>query len=182
MTIPEMNVKLDENYEKVNGEPRFRIVWSTGIVEKRYGEFEIISDAGIYLRSEKGVEEVPKYVGEYLDKWILEEYLSTEGNPYLNKVTNYSYEPIWTFGAARSHPEPVWWAVVMLIQSRLDGRSRPVMREKDYKDLEDESRRKEVERNKTILRNETPDIPFALKHGMGIVVPENYKHEENKNG
>lgn len=175
--IYDINKKLIEKYgrDQVQNLPKFRVVWSSSQYEKRYGEYEIFSDAGIYLRTDKGVEEVPKYLPEYPDMWVLEELRPTAGNPYLEMVVKFSYEPIWIFGAANSDRQPIWRAVDLLVRNRLHGdpnneRLSPAALAK----LEEEKLEKEKQNVRDMLRDQTPHLAFGLKHGNAVVVPENY--------
>jgi hypothetical protein len=155
------------------GKPNFRLAWSTSQLEKRYGEFEVFSEAGIYLRTEKCVSEVPKYP-EWPDKWVLERLLSTAGNPYLEMVTKFSYEPVWIFGAANSESQPIWRAVDLLIKELLY-KKRKYLTRADYEEAEAKRMALEKERCKEIIQDESPWLPGLLKSGSAIVVPANYK-------
>ena len=68
-SIYDINHRLIEKYGRdiATNEPRFRVVWTSTQLEKRYGEFEVFSEGGIFLREEKGVREEPKYLPEYPD-------------------------------------------------------------------------------------------------------------------
>lgn len=156
--------------------PTLRVVWSTDQREKRYGEYRVFSESGsIFLRDEQTVEEVRKY--DWLDKWVLECLLPTDGNPYLEKAgVKYSYEPLWVFGNANSNPQPIWKYIKVFVDEYMSsGRVKKTM-----KQLEDEEREK-LEAAKAhdleIIRNDSPDIPFQLKHGLAVVVPSNYTKE-----
>ena len=172
--IFDINRKLLEKYgrDTVLNQPRFRVVWSTTQIEKRYGEFEIFSESGdIFLRTEKGVSEVRKYE-EYPDMWVLEQLQDTAGNPYLEHIVKFSYEPLWVFGAANSNRDPIWKAVDLLVRNRLHGDPNKVnMSPADLERQEEDNLRKEKERIKFILQDDVPDLAFALKHGLAVTVP-----------
>jgi len=175
--IEDINEKLIEKYGKnIDSDlPRFRVVWSTDQIEKRYGEFEVFSEAGIFLRSEKGIEEVKKYGELCHDKWVLEQLFPTVGNPYLEKVTKYSYEPVWVFGAANSNPTPIWRAVDYLVRIVLHGDPNAVVKSPaDLAREEAEAIEREKIRALDILNNDVPDLAFSLKHGTAVTVPTSY--------
>jgi hypothetical protein len=156
-----INERLEDIYGK-NVElnlPKFRIVWSE-YTEKRFGQFVRFSEEGIFLHTEEGVFEEPKYVGFCSEKWVLEELKDTIGNPYLQDIVKYSYEPVWVFGSANSNPNPIWRAVNLLVQIRLKGDpNKPIIRNKDDVDkLEAKQYAAEKARAKDILKNERPNF------------------------
>lgn len=172
-SIYDINRRLIDKYGRdvVTNEPKFRVVWSTTQLEKRYGEFEIFTEGGIYLRTEKGVSEEPKYLPEFPDMWVLEQIMDTAGNPYLEMVVKFSYEPLWIFGAANSDKTPIWRAVDLLVRNRLHGDPNLVhLSPADLLRIEELKLQKEKEKIKDFLNDETTDISFALKHGTAVTV------------
>ena len=92
-SIYEINKNLIDQFGRdlSSGLPNFRLVKTTGQTEKRYLEHNVFSsDGNIYLRTDKGVEEVPKYEAIFDDMWVLEHIEPTIGNPYLECVTKLS--------------------------------------------------------------------------------------------
>ena len=169
----DINRKLLDKYgrDTVLNQPRFRVVWSTSQIEKRYGEFEIFSEGGIFLRTERGVSEVRKYE-EYPDMWVLEQLQPTAGNPYLEHIVKFSYEPLWVFGAANSNRDPIWKAVDLLVRNRLHGDPNKInMSPADLERQEEEKLRKEKEHIKEVLQDDVTDLAFSLKHGLAVTVP-----------
>lgn len=179
-TVEEINNRLVDVYGRDinNGLPKFRIVWSTDQREKRYGEFEVW-DGDRYLRTEKGVSEVQKY-GEFPNMWVLERLEPTVGNPYVEMVTNYSYEPKWIFGATHSDHKPIWKAVDLLVKGIIYGDpNRVVMTPGDIIRAEAKQKADEKEKCLTIIKNESPYLPGALHAGSAVTVPSNYKRAED---
>jgi hypothetical protein len=75
------------------GVPNFRIAWSTGLTEKRFGTFSDFYGK-IFLRQVTEVRDVLKYPFDQ-DRWILERAQSAAGNREL--MGDYSYEPLYVF-------------------------------------------------------------------------------------
>lgn len=182
-TVQEINKLLLDNYgydmQAGIDVPKYRVVWTTDQIEKRYGEYLRFDDNGIFIRKEVGVSEEPKYGDEYKDMWVLEGTKPTAGNPYLERVVKWSYEPIWIFGAARSDRTPIWRAVRLLVENSIHGD--PNARTKSPADLqreEDEKIAKERAMIKDYLKNESPAIPNFVRAGSGIFVPSTYEKEK----
>ncbi len=167
--VQEINKLLIDNYgmDVCLGLPKFRIVWTSSQFEKRYEKYSIYSEGGIFLREEEGVFEVPKYSGNFKDMWVLERLMSTEGNPYLEMVAKYSFEPVWIFGSARSSRQPVWRAVQLLVRNVLLGSGL----KKSPKDLENEEEARwnaEKVRMKEMLSEDTSGLAVPLKVGSAV--------------
>lgn len=179
--IKQINRKLTEEYGKdiALNLPKFRIAWSE-YTEKRYGKFARFTEEGIFLREEEGVYEEPKYLGYCENKWILEELKSTKGNPYLELVVPYSYEPIWTFGAANSNPYPVWRAVQLLLLARLHrDPNKQVKTPSDVIAAEAQRMAREKAVCKDIIKNESPYLAGQLIDGEAVTVPHNYEKRQD---
>lgn len=167
--------------------PTYRVVWSTDLEETRYGEFHTFSESGaIFLKEEHCVERVKKYDEPvYRDKYILECLLPVDNsNPYLAKAgVKYSYEPIWVFGNAGSHPQPRWDKIPTIVESHLlGGKPQTIVTPQEIIDREERKMAKQKELDREFLRNEEPDIPFQLKHGLAVVVPDKDKFKGESNG
>lgn len=104
MSIPKdikrINEWLDQEYgHDLLGRPAYRIIWSTGEMEKRKGIFRDFYGP-IFLREYFGVKELPKYQfhPQWKDRWVLEKMDYTR-NPELvlaNDVAGH-YEPLYVF-------------------------------------------------------------------------------------
>lgn len=70
--VKTINKYLVDHYGvTLDGRPRFRVVWSDTLFEKRKGKFERRTEGGLYLGTFEGIMEVPKY--NYIrERWILE--------------------------------------------------------------------------------------------------------------
>lgn len=179
-----INKKLIEDYGKdiELNIPKYRIVWTTSQKEKRWEIYRVFTESGIYLREERGVFEVEKYGEGFKDMWVLEDIRSTIGNPYLEAVTKWSYEPIWIFGAANSDRQPLWRAVVLLIRNKLHGDPNRVNKSpQTLIDEEVERMAKEKALCKTILQNDSPITATMVHNGAGIFVPSVYVKQEDSN-
>jgi len=152
-------------------QPRFRVVWTTDQLEKRYDEFnEFSEDGNIFLRTVKGVHLTPKYYNWQHDMWVMEELRPTIGNPHLERVVKFSYEPVWIFGLAKSERVPIWRACRLLAENKINCKD-PNAKIKSPQDLIDEEEAKiakEKELYKTMLKNESSDIQFALASGAAV--------------
>jgi len=168
-----INPRLKDHYgiHTETNQPNFRVVWSSDQFEKRRGKFAVFDDTGVYfLREIEEVTEVPKYDPHNQDMWILERLLPTVGNPYLEGIVNFSYEPIWAFGAGNSDRTPIWKAVKLLVDNCLRGHD-PNAPPKSPKDLEREEEQrmlKEKELFRTMLRDESPVVPSLVNAGSGV--------------
>ncbi len=93
-----LNKWLVDHYGKtIDGLPLFKVTWSTGITEKRYGEFhDYMGD--IFIRCVREVREVLKYPYAQ-NRWILEKIrlVSNEVQREYGIETKFTYEPIYTF-------------------------------------------------------------------------------------
>lgn len=147
--------------------PHFRIVWSTDQLEKCYRENAVFTESGIFLRNEKGVSEGPKYP-MFENKWVLERLYQTAGNPYLEEVVPYSYEPVWVFGSANSNPDPNWKAVLFMLNGMLFSKKK-FLTAADVKLLEIEQIAQEKAKFKEMLKDDSPYIAGMLKSGSAVL-------------
>jgi|SRR6186713_267284 len=94
-----INRWLKEHFgTSLDNRANFRIAWTTGLTEKRFGEYnDFLNGTDILLRRYKGVREVPKYPF-YKDRWVLEKLQYIGDNKELMEKTG--YEPIWIFQTA----------------------------------------------------------------------------------
>src|SRR6185295_2308492 len=95
---------------------KYRVVWSTGLTEKRTGVFNDFYGS-IFIRSVKATREVPKYPYDK-DRWILERYIRTGNNPELEGTDH--YEPLWTFKSADGGFLPLNWKAIEIIVNSLE--------------------------------------------------------------
>jgi hypothetical protein len=120
-----INKELVHKYGRtLSGDPIYRLVQNhRSLTEKRKGQFDIYAGE-IFIRTEYGVHEVPKYNYVEEGRWILEKFFNTT-NPEL--CSNKTYEPLWVFqGPAGEYQRPNLKAVILIIESALRGPSEAV--------------------------------------------------------
>lgn len=181
-SVEQINVLLVENYGKdvTTSLPRLRVVWTSSQYEIRDNPdgFDIYSDGGIFLRTEFGPHEVEKYP-LYQDHWVLEVLVPSEENIDGKK---YSYEPFWIFGAANSSPQPLWRAIKLLVDAKLETHrefERKKITEQDLRDEDNKKKLKEKETMKMMLQDESPELATALHYGQAVTVPGKATGEDN---
>lgn len=156
----EFNRKLSDTFGlALDGEPRFRVVFSDDEVETRIGKFdEYYGD--ILVRSFTGARECKKY--SYLDgMFVLEERLPTFNPELIDKVT---YEPIYIFRGENEEPLPLNWDVAMIIiNKRLNPVHKPFMTEKMHNAEEERQKQEEIKKNLEYLN---VAIPSYERTGM----------------
>jgi hypothetical protein len=115
-----INRRLKDNYGMSAlhpDKPKYRVVWSTGLTEKRFGEFnDFYGD--IFVRSVKAIREVPKYPFDR-DRWILERYVRAP-NPELDHDGTDRYEAIWTFKGPDGEFLPLNYKAIEIIINILE--------------------------------------------------------------
>jgi len=162
------NRRLKDNYGIwENGLPNYRLVWSEDQYEKRIGEFDIVTESGIFLRKEVGVKEVPKY-RYFREKWVLEKIFPINGPGLTEK---WSYEPVYAFVQF-----PSWKAIQFLIHTIIANMSGnpnyPKYHEPNLSPEEERYRIEEIA--KELFSNET-STGDALAHKQAIIVPRSYQ-------
>lgn len=120
-----------------DGRAMFRIVWADEQLEKRHGRFDIFSGP-IYLRTEVGVKEVPKYP-YYKGCWVLEK-LDPYRHPDIVYERSKGYEPFFVFKDGNGNPLPVNRRVVEFIcRAIIEGPEKVDLDAAEAKELLDES-------------------------------------------
>lgn len=156
------------------GLPAYRIAFSTGLVEKRYGKFATYYGS-IFIREEMGVTEVLKYpYKEDKDKWILERLIPTIGNDELNRISKYSYEPLWIFRTTYGeYQKPIWKAVEFLIRMLTS----PKLKEspQSLEDRDEREFQEEIARNVEMM--DSSYIASMLGNREAVTVPSSYSKE-----
>jgi hypothetical protein len=170
-SIETINSRLKENYgSDLQGNAFYRLVWSTGEVEKRLGTFQDYYGQ-IYLRTVTEVRQVPKYPNN-LNRFVLEILLKGAG-PEEVKDYNY-YEPLYVFERDDGTPlEPIWRAIEFLVQMHRF----PVKRTPGDADREHEATMaKEREFYLDYLKR-----PFdgALSFGEAVTVPNSFESSKD---
>lgn len=173
--IDTINKRLRDFYgvQIDNNNAKFRIVWSDEQFETRFGIFDNVSKAGIFLGTYEGYKFVRKY--PYLpEQWVLERLVNVP--PGTDLIVKQSYEPIWGFG--KNDPRECWDAVKILIDTVLEN----VFRGKEsklpkYKESPDTWNTKEATRErvaklrKVLFEEDNTPLADSLHFGEGIAVP-----------
>jgi hypothetical protein len=180
MNVEQINAKLLLYYGKnVNcDKPNYRVVWSTGLTERRRGEFIVHDAHGNRRGSEVGVREVLKYP-LYQDRWVFERLFP---NPNQDEVVgDYTYEPVWVFEDEQGNAQPLWVEAVMFVarQAAMPEIQRRTQAEVDR--IEAERMEKEQQNTKDFIDNEYPDTIDRIHDGEGVVISDT-KMWSDKNG
>lgn len=125
----------------LEGLQNYRIIWSTGVTEKRLGTFTDFYGK-IFVREVTEVREVLKYPYDQ-DRWILERVQAASMNPEL--VAHYSYEPIYVFKDKRGFYLPLNEKVVTIIADNIKHPQTPGEIRARYEKEIAEEERKEIE-------------------------------------
>jgi hypothetical protein len=168
-----INKRLLELYgTALDGSPRFRLVWSDSLTEKRFGTFEKFTEGGIFLgREENVVKECKKY--EYIkERWILEAYMPEQRtNPEIRAGD--SYEPLFVFWKKdRSYLKPAWFAIEYIIQRYLWAMSGEVPRRNEAMDRkeDEEALEKETQDFVDYLESESSNMMNQFRHGEAVLI------------
>jgi len=185
-----LNKRLVDTYGKdvAVDLPKYKIVWSSDQYEWRNNDpdgFDIYDESGtIFLRTEYGPHEVPKYpLNE--NQWVLEAIRAKTALDVAQLVEGkeYSYEPLWHFGAGNSNPQPIWKAVNFLVHAHIFKQN---VIKKTNKDLLAEDLvkiAKEKEDCLMYLRSENPFIHAQLRAGEAEIISNtDYLIKENPDG
>lgn len=173
-----INKNLTKHYGKSpEGLPCWRLAWTTNQSEKRFGNFKVFYGS-IFIREETGVQEVKKYpYKEDQDRWVLERLVPTVGNPELNKITKYSYEPLYIFSDPRTgeYQKPVWKAVNLLVRKALGIIPRNIESPSDLDARDEREFQEEIKRNEEMM--DASYIASMIGNKEAIVVPSTFTKE-----
>jgi hypothetical protein len=170
-----LNKRLTDLYGKFEtGASNYRLAFSDQL-ELQVGRFNIFTENGIYLRTEQGVRDVPKYPFIKPPKWILERCVPVSTDEALKLTTKTSYEPLWVFGKYGDPNgeaiDPTWEAIEFILH--ISQGEKPII--KDTETAEDADKR--IAKLYEELFGECSDVADALFYQQGIVVPHNYNKE-----
>jgi hypothetical protein len=113
MELETINERLELYYgHEIDGRPRYRVVWSTGQLEKRAGTFNEFYGQ-IFLREFIGIKEVPKYPYDP-DRWIIEKLFYLPNTEIIAEKPG-SYEPIYVLKAGDGSYLPLNWKVIDMV-------------------------------------------------------------------
>lgn len=169
--VETINKQLTREYGVfTDGRPKFRVVWSEDQYEKKFcfhtkDGFELIQPVLL---------ELPKYKPQVSERFVLEQ-LSVVPESDKELTENLSYEPIWVFqDRHQSYLPPQYVAcklVVDQLYQNIDDGKKKIKKYTDPNELKTEVDRID-EMEKILFGEETP-VGDALRHGYGVVVPEN---------
>jgi hypothetical protein len=167
-SIESINTKLkDEFGTELNGDVKFRVVFSENQYEKRWTQF---TDEGFELLHPE-VRLMPKYKQYIHEKYVLERLVPVVGETDL--TTKVSYEPAWVFMDSQgNYLPPFYEACKLIIESMYEKMGRPgVFAKYRDKNVSKEERLAELMKvEEQLFGNESP-VTDALAYGSGIVVP-----------
>lgn len=168
-----INRKLIDAYGKDVGLslPNYRIVWSNSQLERRFGTFEDWM-GDIWLREVTETREVEKYP-LYPDMWILERLMGIDAVNTNIRGVNYSYEPLWVFGANNSERQPVWRFVELMVKANKYVEGRKLL-PSELQDIEDRRFQAEKVKFKTMIQDDSEWMVTALVAGEAVSVPHSY--------
>jgi|SRR5215831_21085962 len=184
--IEDINKQLSDLYGKdiFDSMPIWRVVWSDDQFEKRLGDFEDITPAGVYLRTVREVRLVPKYRQWIQHKYILERYiLVPEQNQEELAGLTKSYEVIWVFEDKAGNPLPPKLEACKFIVSNIYAvqYGHKMVRYVDPENSQEAQIQLKKERveeiQNALFGDELGQIGLDLLTGQAISVPSNYKKE-----
>jgi hypothetical protein len=158
--VETINERLKNKFGLVLDKPRYRLVWSTSQLEKRFGIFnDFYGD--ILVRSKAEVREVPKYPA-YPDRWVLEVVSPAIGTDVAN---HNGYEPLFVFDNDGKFLDPAWRAIEFIL-GRVNA---PIV--KSPSDIEDDEQKAVEAEEKYFYDYLTDQETIGIKEGYSIVVP-----------
>lgn len=151
------NIWLKDTYgSTLDGRPKFRVVWSTNLLEKRFGVFRDFY-GHILVREVKGVREVLKYPF-YQDRWVLEKLDYVGDNHEL--IEKSTYEPLFVFQTAEGAFLPLNQRAVNFFMHFYNQRGK-LLSPSDIEDEEMKKYEREVNYFKEYLDNESRSPYFG---------------------
>lgn len=167
-SIESINEKLLENFgTNFGNSPKFRVVFSENIFEKRLTEY---TDDG-FLLLQPEVRLLPKYKQWIHQKYILEKLQPVEDSEDNDLVTKVSYEPLWVFqDKDGNYLPPFYEGCKYIIEIMFENMGRKGSIHPKYRDknISKEERLAEIEKmEKELFGNET-SVTDALAYGWGV--------------
>lgn len=169
------NEKLINKYLKKkygcadDGRQHFRVMFSDfNYTEKRRGEFNIFYH-DIYLRTDVGVKDVPKYTAFNLRERFVLEGLVFAPNPELPESINGHYEMLWPFVNFHDNsflPPNARVCDLIIHAARVKKRSSQEIKS-FYEKLDEDQQKKEEEEFRLMIEENAPYIAMQIKEGSG---------------
>jgi len=172
-----VNYLLEARYGKdtVKNTPKFRLAWSTNQIERRYGRYDVYYMKHIYLRTETGLVEVPKYP-DFPDCWILENFIYAPIQEIPESQTGH-YEIVYPFVSQKDRKplEPLFRVCEIVIWTMRHphnpGELMNILTDQDKKLFD-----KEVAYFEDVLEDKSGSyIVSALHAREAVTVPHNYE-------
>jgi len=186
-TIEMLNQRLVEHYgiDTSTSMPIWRVVWSEDQLEQRYGIYDDISPAGIFIRQVKETRLVPKYKQWIHQKFVLEQLVAV---PIINVLdlpdVKVSYEPLWVFeGRNHNYLPPKWEPIKLIIDTVYAVKhGSHLARYKDPDSTQEEALELHKQKIDTIVEELFGDesgLMGTTITGETIIVPQNYLKKGN---
>ena len=123
LLLAQINEKLKEFGQSLDGRPVWRVSWSSTEMEKRRGWHEEYTPSGnIFIRKWFGVKNCLKY-NYMMDRYVLERLTFLGDNMVaqqeLVEARQGTYEPVYCFQDAHGNPLSVNWRIIDAIMSTL---------------------------------------------------------------
>lgn len=150
-----------------SGFPKYRLVWSDDLLERRFSDYSDFDSSNNFLRTEKNVIRLtPKYV-VFKSRWVFEKAVP---NPVPEEIEGkIVYEPVWVFHDRHgNYIGPSLGAIKFLMWFILNPDH--VFTPADFKEQERIEFEKEAEEFLEIMKNEQPDLAIALKDGSAVFI------------
>jgi hypothetical protein len=183
-SIDKINARLKDYFgiDTITGAPIWRVVFSEDQYEKRYGTFDDISPAGIYIRTVTEVRLVPKYKQWIHQKYILEQLVVVPAHQMKELADNdVSYEPLWVFqDKDENYLPPVWEAIEFIIVAVHAAKGNTNTGIARYVDpaIDPEFRKKQIDGLMEQLWGDESSFMLGTKIGDVSVVPSNYEKSD----
>lgn len=153
----------------------YRVIWSTGELEKRKGNFQEFYGP-IFLREYYGVKEMPKYLyhPNWRDKWVLERLDFSPNSELMLDVAGH-YEPLYVFYDQNGvYQKPTLKAIQFFMRNLLQRKPWKTDKEK-WNDL-NEQEKKEYDDEANLFYGCIDDylggdIASAIRAREGVVNP-----------
>lgn len=175
-----INKILEDRYglDVNTNRPRFRLSWSTTQTEYRIGTYDVYYMRHIFLRTEHGKLEVPKYQ-HFQDKWVLEQlvYAPVQEIP---ETRNGHYEALYVFQDAKENYLKPLFRVCEIVIWQIRNPQRDlitILEERDKKLFA-----QEVAYFEDVLEDRSGSwIVSALHDREAVTVPRNYETQTYTN-
>lgn len=182
--IVSINQRLGDYFGRfADNRPLHRIIWSTNLTEKRRGDYDITTEAGIFLREETNlVKEVLKYPFDQ-NRHVFEALIPTPTDleNELVEKGKMDYECFYIFKDKTGKALPlVWKAVEAIMHFKLYAKTP----KKSALDLIGEQEKLEANEVK-YFEDELKDASSIIAPNFGvkgIFVPSNYEKNRYKSG